>query len=152
MRTSWLWALLLLAAPGFAAIDAYEFKDPAQEQRFRHLIAELRCPKCQNQSIADSHAPLSEDLRRRAYAMMQAGHSDAEIKEFMVTRYGDFIIYRPPLKPTTWLLWFGPFAFMTLALFGLMLWLRRRGDRSVSPELGADERRRLAQLLDLENK
>lgn len=148
----WFWTLLALVAPAFAAIDAYTFEDPTQEQRFRQLTAELRCPKCQNQSIADSNAPLSEDLRRRVYEMIQAGRSDDEIKDFMMTRYGDFISYRPPLKPVTWPLWFGPFALLALALLGLLFWLRRRGGAASPPELSAEERRRLAQVLDEDNK
>jgi len=142
----WLVALLLLATPVFAAIDAYEFQNPAQEQRFRALTTELRCPKCQNQNIADSNAPLSQDLRQRVYEMIQGGRSDQEIKEFMITRYGDFIIYRPSFKPVTWILWLGPFAFLFLAAMGVGLWLRRRG-RQAAPELSDAERRRLAELL-----
>jgi len=142
----WLLVLLLLATPVFAAIDAYEFQNPAQEQRFRALTAELRCPKCQNQNIADSNAPLSQDLRQRVYEMIQAGRSDQEIKEFMITRYGDFITYRPPFKPATWILWLGPVAFLLLAALGLGLGLRRRG-RQVAPELSDAERRRLSELL-----
>jgi cytochrome c-type biogenesis protein CcmH len=139
-------AFLLFTPPVFAAINAYEFQDPAQEQRFHHLIGELRCPKCQNQTLADSNAPLSQDLRQRIYEMIQAGRSDQEIIDFMVARYGDFIIYRPPLKPTTWVLWFGPFTFVALAMLGLVFWVKRRG-RQAPPELSAEERQRLAKLL-----
>ncbi len=142
----WLVALLLLATPVFAAIDAYEFQNPAQEQRFHALTQELRCPKCQNQSIADSNAPLSQDLRQRVYEMIQAGRSDQEIKDFMITRYGDFSTYRPPFKPATWILWLGPVAFLFLAALGLWLWLRQR-ERQPAPELSEAERRRLAELL-----
>jgi cytochrome c-type biogenesis protein CcmH len=139
-------ALLLFTPPVFAAINAYEFQDPAQEQRFHNLIAELRCPKCQNQTIADSNAPLSQDLRQRVYEMIQAGRSDQEIIDFLVARYGDFITYRPPFRPVTWVLWFGPFAFVALAGLGLMFWVRRRG-RQFPPELNEEERQRLAKLL-----
>ncbi|HYQ91041.1 MAG TPA: cytochrome c-type biogenesis protein [Candidatus Competibacteraceae bacterium] len=142
----WLLVLLFLATPAFAAIDAYEFQNPAQEQRFRTLTTELRCPKCQNQTIADSNAPLSQDLRQRVYEMIQAGRSDQEIKDFMITRYGDFITYRPPLRPATWILWLGPVVLVLLAALGLWLWLRQR-ERQPAPELSEAERRRLAELL-----
>jgi cytochrome c-type biogenesis protein CcmH len=130
----------------FAAIDAYQFQNPAQEQRFHQLIEELRCPKCQNQNISGSNAPLSQDLRQRVYEMIIAGRSDKEINDFMVARYGDFITYRPPLKPATWILWFGPFMGMIIAALLLGLWIRRRS-REPSPELGELERKRLKALL-----
>ena len=142
----WLVVLLLLATPVIAAIDAYEFQNPAQEQRFRALTTELRCPKCQNQTIADSNAPLSQDLRQRVYEMIQAGRSDQEIKDSMITRYGDFITYRPPFRPATWILWLGPVVFLLLAALGLWLWLRQR-ERQPAPELTEAERRRLTELL-----
>ncbi len=142
----WLVMLLLMATPVFAAIDAYEFQNPAQEQRFRALTTELRCPKCQNQTIADSNAPLSQDLRQRVYEMIQAGRSDQEIKDFMITRYGDFITYRPPFRPATWILWLGPVVLLLLAALGLWLWLRQL-ERQPAPELSEAERRRLAELL-----
>jgi len=136
----------LLAAPALAAVSAYEFTDPADEARFRRLIEELRCPKCQNQTIADSNAPLSEDLRERVYAMIQQGRSDGEIVEFMVARYGDFITYRPPLKPVTWPLWFGPLLLTALGGLGLVIWVRRR-QRQTSPSLSEQDRARLQALL-----
>ena len=142
----WLLVLLLLATPVFAAIDAYEFQNPAQEQRFRALTAELRCPKCQNQNIADSNAPLSQDLRQRVYTMLEEGRGDAEIIEFMVARYGDFITYRPPVKPATWLLWFGPFVLLAAVALGVGIWIRRRA-RQIPPELSTQERERLRLLL-----
>jgi cytochrome c-type biogenesis protein CcmH len=140
-------ALIAVLAPAaFADIDAYQFQNQAQEQRYYRWIEELRCPKCQNQNIADSNAPLSQDLRQRVYAMIIDGRSDAEINDFMVTRYGDFITYRPPLKPTTWVLWFGPLLGMIVAVLLLGLWVRRRS-REPSPELSEPERKRLKGLL-----
>jgi cytochrome c-type biogenesis protein CcmH len=138
---------LLVAPVAFAAIDVYELGDPAKEQRFRSLIEELRCPKCQNQNIADSNAPLSADLRQKVYEMVRDGHSDEEIVGYLVARYGDFITYRPPLKPATWLLWFGPFAIIGMVLLGLGVWVRRRA-RQPQSELSAEERHRLATLLN----
>jgi cytochrome c-type biogenesis protein CcmH len=131
----------------FGAIDVYELDDPTKQQRFRSLIEELRCPKCQNQNIADSNAPLSADLRQKVFEMVRDDRSDEEIVGYLVTRYGDFITYRPPLKPTTWLLWFGPFAIIGAVVLGLAVWVRRRA-RQPQAELSAEERHRLAAILD----
>jgi cytochrome c-type biogenesis protein CcmH len=101
-------------------------KDAALEARLRTLSEELRCLVCQNQTLADSTAPLAEDLRREVRELAQQGKTDAEIKQYLVARYGDFVLYKPPVKPTTWILWFGPFAFL---LGGGLIWfvvLRRR--------------------------
>ena len=100
---------------------------PALDARLKSLFEELRCLVCQNQTLADSSAPLAEDLRREVRELAQQGKTDAEIKQYLVARYGDFVLYKPPVKPTTWLLWFGPFAFL---LGGGLVWLvvlRRRG-------------------------
>jgi len=102
---------LLLAFAGFAhaqAIEPMPFADHAQELRFQHLTATLRCPMCQNETLADSNAPIARDLRNQIFTMMQQGKSDAQIKQYLVDRYSDFVLYDPPLKPSTWLLWFGP--------------------------------------------
>ena len=116
-------ACLLGAAVGLglvgvarAAIDTYEFKDEVERERFRSLTEELRCPKCQNQNIADSNAPIATDLRREIYRMLDDGRSDKEIVDFLVMRYGDFVMYKPPLDSRTWLLWYG-LVFMALVLF-----------------------------------
>lgn len=138
--------VLCLVSPAFAAINAYEFDDPVDERRFRELIAELRCPKCQNQNIADSNAPLSQDLRQRVYQMLQEGVSNEEIKLFMRDRYGDFITYRPPVKPMTWPLWFGPIGLVLVVGAGLFVWSRRSQNRT-QPELSPRERERLQALL-----
>ncbi len=96
-------ASLALTAPAFAQ------KDPALDARLKKLEEELRCLVCQNQSLADSNAPLAEDLRREVHALAAQGKDDEQIKQFLVQRYGDFVLYRPPVKATTWLLWAGPF-------------------------------------------
>ena len=125
----------LLIAAGLAAtllVSAavtHAQTDIALEARLKTLSEELRCLVCQNQTLADSSAPLAEDLRREVRELAQQGKSDAEIKQYLVARYGDFVLYKPPVKPTTWLLWFGPFAFL---LGGALVWfvvLRRRGGR-----------------------
>ena len=120
----------LFAALLFAAICTHARADAAFEARLKNLEEELRCLVCQNQTLADSTAPLAQDLRREVRELALAGKSDSEIKDYLTARYGDFVLYKPPVKPTTWLLWFGPFAFL---LGGGVIWfvvLRRRGRRS----------------------
>jgi cytochrome c-type biogenesis protein CcmH len=100
----------LFIAPMASAVDPLPFKDRAQEVRFQQLTQQLRCLVCQNQDLADSDAELAKDLRKQVFDMMQSGKSDNEIKQYLVARYNDFVLYDPPLKPGTWLLWFSPFA------------------------------------------
>ncbi|MGA9334532.1 MAG: cytochrome c-type biogenesis protein [Rudaea sp.] len=112
-------------APRAYAIDPLPFKDRAQEIRFQQLTRQLRCMVCQNESLADSTAFLAEDLRRDIFNQMQAGKSDAQIKAWLTSRYSDFVLYDPPLKPGTWLLWFSPFL---LVLIGaIVVWRILRG-------------------------
>jgi cytochrome c-type biogenesis protein CcmH len=153
MRYRLIFLLLLLPTIGYAAIDAYEFSDPADEQRFRTLINELRCPKCQNQNISDSNAPLAADLREKVAGMIQQGQNDDDIVTYMVQRYGDFVTYRPPLDARTWILWFGPFVVIGSVGIGLMLWIRRRSrEQPAAAELSAEERERLNGLLHNDSK
>ncbi len=140
-----------LSGAVLAAIDTYEFKDEGERQRFRQLTEELRCPKCQNQNIADSNAPIAMDLRREIYRMFAEGKSNAEIVDFLVDRYGDFVLYNPPLSSKTLLLWYGPAGLLGLGVLtlGVIVWRRRRSVTSATTtELSAEERERLAQLLD----
>jgi len=132
----------LLAAALLALVVCAQ-ADPALDARLKQLEEELRCLVCQNQSLADSSAPLAEDLRREVRQLAVAGKSDDEIKQYLVARYGDFVLYRPPVKRTTWLLWFGPFGL--LAAGGVIWWLiaRRRGrkrddDEATPAEDGID--------------
>ena len=115
-------ALLLLLVPVLAPAEWSE----QDERRWRALNDELRCLVCQNQSIAESSAPLAEDLRTQTREMIEAGQSDRQIREYMTDRYGDFVLYRPPFKPTTWLLWLGPL--LMLMLGAGLVWRMRRGD------------------------
>ena len=108
-------------------------------------MEELRCPKCQNQNLEDSNAGLARDLKIRAYNLLKEGKSNQEIVAYMVERYGDFVTYRPPLRPTTWLLWFGPFVILLLAGF-LLLWRTWRVSKEV-PEKTELDRERLKQVL-----
>jgi cytochrome c-type biogenesis protein CcmH len=119
-------ALLALCAQAAFAIDPLPFKDDAEAARFQRLVTELRCTVCQNQNLADSNAELAKDLRLRVFEMMQQGRSDAETKQFLVERYGDFVLYRPPVKPSTWLLWFGPGVVVLIGAAMVVLSVRRR--------------------------
>lgn len=124
--------------------------DEATEKRLVAITQELRCLVCQNESIADSQADLANDLRDEIREMIRAGKSDREILDFMVARYGDFVRYRPPVKPTTWLLWGGPFLLLVGGVGVLVLFLRRRGrtGNASTAELTAAQRREAAALLD----
>ena len=133
-----------------AAIDTYEFKDEVERERFRSLTEELRCPKCQNQDIADSNAPIATDLRREIYRMLDDGRSDKEIVDFLVMRYGDFVMYKPPLDSRTWLLWYGPFGLLGLGAIVLCVLVLRRRKVEKAPAqvaLSKAERERLDALL-----
>jgi len=139
--------VLALAALGASAKDALPLADDeAVEQRLIAIADELRCLVCQNESLAGSRAELAQDLRREIRGLIRAGRSDPEVVDFLVSRYGDFVTYRPPLKPSTWLLWGGPFVFLGTGLAGLVLFLRRRRSEAVGA-LSADDEARAAALL-----
>jgi len=123
---SGLLALWLGLTPAFAAIEAHDFQTPEQEQRYQHLIEELRCLVCQNQNLADSNADLAKDLREQVYTMIRQGATDQEIVDYMVNRYGDFVLYRPPFKKTTAPLWIGPFVILAIGVLVVALYVRRR--------------------------
>ena len=139
--------LMVLALPAYANEAAPAAQDPALEQRVMRLTADLRCLVCQNQSLADSHADLAIDLKNQVRSQMQAGKSDAEIREFMVARYGDFVLYKPPLKSTTALLWAGPFVLLAAGGLALGFYLRRRRERLTESELTPEQRARAEALL-----
>ncbi len=126
MRAVALSLLLALSAGVGAKVEVLEFASAEQEARYRSLIAELRCLVCQNQNLADSDADLARDLRQKTYEMIRAGASDAEITAFMTERYGDFVLYRPPLQLTTALLWLGPFLLLGIGVAVLVVVARRR--------------------------
>ena len=133
--------LMLLLLSGFSRAE-----DPGLEKRVAGLAHELRCLVCQNQTLADSNAPLAVDLRNQIREQLAAGRSEREVKDYMVARYGDFVLYRPPLKAGTVLLWSGPFL---LLAFGFFLLLRRvRGRPEAEPQLSEAERERAARLLE----
>jgi len=146
MRLRLVLAALLLSLPalGQDALDA------AQQARYRHMIHELRCLVCQNQTIADSDAPLAQDLRTQVEKQIREGRSDAEIKQYLTARYGDFVLYRPPVKASTVLLWAGPFLLLFAALaIALRQLLRRRAKDAPAPALDSQA---LQRLLDEDTK
>ncbi len=131
MRLLYLVSLLgcLFVFTNVSAIDTpMEFNEPTTELRFKKLIEELRCLVCQNQSLADSQAGLAQDLRNEVYRMVIAGDSDKEIIAYMVNRYGDFVLYRPPVKNTTYFLWFGPILMLLIAIIVIARVIRLRAD------------------------
>ncbi len=143
------WSLVVLTAP-FAA-GAREAppvgQDPVIEHRMMALAEELRCLVCQNQTLADSHADLAADLRQEIRELMQKGQSDEEVKRYLVARYGDFVLYRPPLRATTWLLWFGPAVLLVGGLATLYLVLLRRRRLLAAEPLNEDQEKRALALL-----
>jgi len=149
--------LLLNAAPALAssATEAALAADPVAEKRLTKLSEELRCLVCQNQNIADSNAELAQDLRREIRGMIKEGKSDKEIIDFMVARYGDFVLYRPPVQGNTLLLWVGPLALLIFGLAALVAYQRRRAVRVAAEDkpLSADEASRADALLkEFDNK
>ena len=145
-----LLAAVMLALAGVLARAAEAppaAADPAVEQRLMDLAEELRCLVCQNQSLADSNADLAVDLRNQVREQIQAGKSDAEIRAWLTQRYGDFVLYRPPVKSTTLLLWVGPFVLLIGGVAGLFVALRRRRARIAAPALTDEERARAEALL-----
>lgn len=140
-RSVVLMALLLTSWSAHAVIDAYEFDTEQQHDRYKSLTQELRCPKCQNQNLADSNSPISTDMRREIHRMVTEGQSNQDVVDFMVARYGDFVNYRPRRDGSTMVLWYGPIALLILG--GLVVLAtakrRRKGDgagqsKSADPE------------------
>ncbi|HQR83455.1 MAG: cytochrome C biogenesis protein CcmH [Polynucleobacter sp. 17-46-58] len=121
--------------------------DPVTEQRLIVISEEMRCLVCQNESLAGSRSDLANDLRREIRNLIQEGKTDEQIRTFMVERYGDFVLYRPPVKPITWLLWIGPFVILIAGIAGLLIYLRRRNQNVASTTLSADDNRRIDALL-----
>ncbi len=133
-------AILVLVFPATGLAQAVrdaaplEFRDRAEERRFHDLVAELRCVMCQNQSLADSNAQIAHDLRREVFDLMRAGRSDEEIREFLVARYGEFVLYRPRFGGHTWLLWLGPGLLLVGGGFVIVRVLRARGGRPIAAD------------------
>jgi len=145
-------ALCLLFTFNISAEEARPLQeDVAVEAQVQRLSEELRCLVCQNQTLADSHSGLADDLRQEIRAMAKKGMSDQAIIDYLVARYGDFVRYRPPLKSSTVLLWFGPFVLLLAAVAGLIIMLRRREKSAAESPLSIDEMRKVSELLDKES-
>lgn len=140
---------LLLSLGAGAVIETYDFSDPGLERRYNRLSQELRCPKCQNQNIADSNAPISQDLRRLLHRQLEAGASDEEILADMVSRYGEFVLYRPRTSGVTLWLWLAPVLMLAVGA-GFVLLLLRRGQSDAAAAVSDEEKQRLRQILDQE--
>lgn len=125
----------LLSMTSYAAIEVYDFDSVQQEAQYRGLIEELRCPKCQNQNLAASDAPIAQDLKQKTYDLVKDGRSDGEIRDYMQERYGDFISYKPPVRPSTWILWFFPPLLLVIVLIG-WFWHSKRRQLVASGESG----------------
>src|SRR6266704_3529756 len=141
-RISYLLLMVFCLAPGLTAKEAQPAEDPRIEQRMHALTQQLRCLVCQNETLADSQADLAEDLRRQVREQMKAGKSDQEIIAFLTQRYGDFVLYRPPVKSTTYLLWFGPFVFLLGGTLLLYRYVKHRREVIQDQPLTAAEHKR----------
>jgi cytochrome c-type biogenesis protein CcmH len=138
---------ILIPVSSFAAIEVHEFDNEVDRQRYQSFIEEMRCPKCQNQNLAGTNAPIAVDLRRELELMIKDGKSDKEIIDFMVERYGEYILYRPRLSPATLLLWATPVVLLVLGVVVLLLIVRKRRREVLDTGLSVVEQERLAQLL-----
>ena len=141
---------MLLAGPVMAVVPEEQMSDPVLEARARAISRDLRCVVCQNQSIDDSDAPLAADLRKLVRERLSAGDSDAAVLDFVVRRYGDYVLLRPPMRGDTWLLWYGPFAVLGLGALGALVYLRRRrpAGEAPAPALSEAEEKRLRDLME----
>jgi cytochrome c-type biogenesis protein CcmH len=139
--------LLFWSPQGISAKEAQPAEDPQIAQRMKNLTQQLRCLVCQNETLADSQADLAEDLRREIREQMKAGKTDQEILAYLTQRYGDFVLYKPPVKATTYLLWFGPFLLLLTGMMLLFQYVRRRKELIPDEPLTSDERKQAEQLL-----
>ncbi|MEO6173123.1 MAG: cytochrome c-type biogenesis protein [Arenimonas sp.] len=121
-----IFLVIIFFSHALFAMDPTDYRSAEEEQRFRALASELRCVMCQNQSLADSNAMIAKDLRKELLTLIREGKSDEEIKQFMVSRYTDFVLYNPPMKPGTWLLWFGPFLILGFGAASIFMIVRKR--------------------------
>jgi len=139
--------LMALGIPAYSQVDTFQFDTDEQQQRFRRLSNELRCPMCQNTNLTGSTGGVAEDLRREVHRMIMAGITDQEIEQFMFDRYGDFIFYRPRLRAETVLLWFGPLVFLLIGGY-VVFNIVRKSKFDESESLNDEEQRRLSELLE----
>ncbi len=145
--------LFVLGLGGAIANEAAPLADdPATEQRLISISEEMRCLVCQNESLAGSRSDLANDLRREIRILIKEGKSDDQIRSFMVERYGDFVLYRPPVKPVTWLLWIGPFVILGLGIAGLLMYLRRRNSSVPTIALTDADNQKIDAMLNATDK
>jgi len=152
MKSILLIALCVISLGLSFAKDAAPLADdPVIEQRLISISEEMRCLVCQNESLAGSRSDLANDLRREIRTLIKEGKSDDQIRSFMVERYGDFVLYRPPVKPITWLLWIGPFIILLIGIAGLLTYLRRRNNAVTNIALSDDDNKQIDALLNNKN-
>ncbi|GAL08769.1 cytochrome c heme lyase subunit CcmL [Photobacterium aphoticum] len=138
---------VLTAPKAMASIDVYEFDNAEQEKAFQELTATLRCPKCQNNNIADSNATLAQDMRQKTYELLQEGKSQQDVVDYMIARYGNFVTYDPPIMASTLILWLGPLLFIVIGFTVLVMRSRKRNNVTDTDALESDEQARLQALL-----
>jgi len=138
---------LAVSGPSLAAIDTYKFDDELTRERFYQLSDELRCPKCQNQSLGDSNSPIATDLRREVYRLLNEGKTDQQIKDYLVARYGEYILYRPELSGHTLMLWLAPLLLLAIGLIVVLILVKRRRAIPATGNLDMAEQQRLKALL-----
>ena len=151
-RYKWTGVLALALMASLGTLQAKEAvllaEDPLVEKRLVHISEELRCLVCQNESLASSRAELANDLREEVRKLIRQDKSDTQIKDYLVARYGDFVLYKPEVKPLTWVLWFGPFLLLALGVIGMALYLRQRqSTQTTQVSLSDDDRRKVQTLL-----
>ena len=143
---------LLLSISAQAAIDAYKFDDPKKEKIYHELTDELRCLVCQNQNIAGSNAELAVDMRRKTYEMVSAGQSKQQVADYMADRYGDFVLYKPPFKASTAVLWVGPFIILAVSIWLMLRVIRNRREEHETASVSGEQLAEAARLLNKEDK
>jgi cytochrome c-type biogenesis protein CcmH len=141
-------ALLFVSDIAYASpVETFEFQDEVTKVRFQALSKELRCPKCQNQNLADSNSPIAADLRRELYELLQQGKADSEVVDFMVARYGEFVLYRPRVSSITYILWFAPALLILIGVIVVIIILRKKPATKENLALDSHQQEKLRQLL-----
>ena len=140
-------ALFLMNGVQASPVDTYEFSDEVTQKRYQELTKELRCPKCQNQNLADSNSPIAADLRGQVYQLLNDGKSDMEIMNYMVERYGEFVLYRPKVNSMTYILWFGPAILLLIGVMVLITIVRRKPIAAQKKDLSVEQQDKLKQIL-----
>mgnify|MGYP001817316650 CR=1 FL=1 len=138
--------MMLSVSVQAGSIEAYSFDNREQEKIYHSLIEDLRCLVCQNQNIAESNSELAKDMRRKTHEMVLQGKSEKEISAFMVTRYGDFVLYRPPFEPMTWLLWFGPLIIFAIGLIFVVRFMKSQNAAATADSLSEEDIERVKNL------